>query len=358
MLGKGSSHWNKIFVDGMGSVKRQRRSRHIMSALVCGLDVHKDSTYATILNSEGKIVDQTRMENEKVASYLSQFKVGKVAMESSTAVASLYRQLKREGFDAVVSHPKKTKLIAEAKIKSDRVDSKAIAQLLRMDWLPLSYVPDEVVGALREKVRRRAFLVRERVKLRVKIKSYLTYQGLKWPEDHGLWTKNGRVWLHGLNLPPIESYLRLIDSLGEEIKLLSNELKGEAEEDENVRLLMTIPGIGYYSALLVKSEIGDVGRFPFAEKLCSYAGLVPSTYQSGGMVRHGSITKEGSRWLRWIMMECASTHVSKYDTWISRSYRCLAGRRGRKTARVAAARKLLVVCYSVLRNKRPFYDQP
>ena len=112
-------------VDGMGCVKRCGHLSHTMSALVCGLDVHKDSTYATILNSEGKIVDQTRMENEKVASYLSQFKVGKVAMESSTAVASLYRQLKREGFDAVVSHPKKTKLIAEAKIKSDKVDSKA-----------------------------------------------------------------------------------------------------------------------------------------------------------------------------------------------------------------------------------------
>ena len=98
-----------------------------MSALVCGLDVHKDSTYATILNSEGKIIDQTRMENEKVAAYLSQHKVGRVAMESSTAVAPLYRQLKKEGFDAVVSHPKKTKLIAEAKIKSDRVDSKVIA---------------------------------------------------------------------------------------------------------------------------------------------------------------------------------------------------------------------------------------
>jgi transposase len=164
-----------------------------MSALVCGLDVHKDSTYATILNSEGKIVDQTRMKNEKVDSYLSQHKVGRVAMESSTAVAPLYRQLKKEGFDAVVSHPKKTKLIAEAKIKSDRVDSKAIAQLFRMDWLPLSYVPVEDTGALREKVRRRAFLVRERVRLRVKIKSFLTYQGLKWPEDHGLWTKGGVV---------------------------------------------------------------------------------------------------------------------------------------------------------------------
>ncbi len=342
----------------MGSVIRRGRSRHIMSALVSGLDVHKEYTYATILNSEGKIVDQSRMENDKVASYLSQFKVGRVAMESSTCVAPLYRQLKKEGFDAVVSHPKKTKLIAQTKIKCDRVDSMAIAQLLRTDWLPLSYVPDEENDALREKVRRRAFLVRERVRLRVKIKSYLMYQGLKWPTDHGLWTKDGVVWLHGLNLAPVESYLRLIGLFSEEIKLLSKELQGLAREDEDVGLLMTIPGIGYYSALLICSEIGDVSRFAFGENLCSYAGLVPSTYQSGGVVCHGKITKEGSRWLRWIMMECASTHVAKYDTWISRSYRCLAGRRGKKTARVAAARKLLEVCYSVLKFKRPFYDQP
>ena len=146
--------------------------------------------------------------------------------------------------------------------------------------------------------------------------------------------------------------------MSEEINLLSKELKSEAEGDEDVRLLMTVPGVGYCLAFLVKSEVRVVGRFPFAEKLCSYAGLVPSTYQSGGMVRHGSIAKEGSRWLRWIMMECASTHVAKYDAWISRSYRCPAGRRGKKTARVAAARELLVVCYFVLKHEKPFYDQP
>lgn len=96
-------------------------------------------------------MNQTRMENSKVPTYLSHYGVQKVAMESSTAVAPMYRQLKKEGFDAVASHPKKTKLIAEAKIKGDRVDSKGIEQLLRIDWLPLSYVPDDETGALREK---------------------------------------------------------------------------------------------------------------------------------------------------------------------------------------------------------------
>jgi len=109
----------------MGSVKRARRSRHVMSTLVRGLDVHKDSTYATILNSEGRIVNQTRMSNERVFPYLSHFYVSKVGMESSNQIAPLFRKLTAKGYNVVVSHPKKTRCIAEDKIKSDRVGSGA-----------------------------------------------------------------------------------------------------------------------------------------------------------------------------------------------------------------------------------------
>ena len=341
----------------MRSVKRAGRSRHVMSALVCGLDVHKDSTYATILSPEGKIVNQTRMTNERVLPYLSHFKVCKVGMESSNQIAPLFRQLTSKGYDVVVSHPKKTRYIAEAKIKSDRVDSKAIAELVRLDALPLAYFPTGEIAKLREKVRRRAFLVRERVKLRVKVKSVLTYEGLKWPTEHGLFTKKGVEWLHGLNIDSIESYIRILKALDEEIKLLSKELVGVAEDDEEIKLLMTIPGIGYYTAVLMKSEIGDIDRFPFPERLCSYAGLVPSTHASGKSVWHGGITKEGSRWLRWVMVEAAQTHVHKYDTSITRAYNRIAGKRGKKVATVAAARRLLMVSFSVLKNKKPYYDQ-
>ncbi len=328
-----------------------------MSAFVCGLDVHKDSTYATILSPEGKIVNQTRMSNERVLSYLSRFSVAKVGMESSNQIAPLYRKLASNGYSVVVSHPKKTRYIAEAKIKCDRVDSKAIAELVRLDALPLAYFPDRETAILREKVRRRAFLVRNRVKLRVKIKSVLTYEGLKWPSDHGLFTKKGVEWLRSLNLQPVESYLRIMKPLDDEILLLSRELRRIAGDDEDVRLLMTIPGIGYYTALLMKSEVGDVNRFVFPERLCSYAGLVPSTHASGRTVRHGGITREGSKWLRWVMVEAAQTHVHKYDTSITRAYNRIAERRGKRIAVIAAARKLLMCSYSVLRNKRPYYDQ-
>jgi len=154
-----------------------------------------------------------------------------------------------------------------------------------------------------------------------------------------------------------ECYLRILKPLDEEISLLSKELVGIAEGDEDVKLLMTIPGIGYYTAVLMKSEIGDINRFVFPERLCSYAGLVPSTHASGKSVWHGSITKEGSRWLRWVMVEAAQTHVHKYDTSITRAYNRIAERKGKKIAMVAAARKLLMCSFSVLKNKRPYYDQ-
>ena len=98
------------------------------------------------------------MSNEKVLSYLSRFNVGKVAMESSNQVAALYRKLESKGYTVIVSHPKKTRYIAEAKIKSDRVDSKVIAELTRLDALPLAYMPEKEIANLREQVRRRAFL--------------------------------------------------------------------------------------------------------------------------------------------------------------------------------------------------------
>jgi len=117
--------------------RRERaRSGHRMSAPICGLDVHKQSTYATILDSDGKIVNQRRMDNDRVSYYLSNYRIDRIGMESSNQVASLYRTLTREGYKVSVSHPKKTRYIAEAKIKSDRVDSKTIAELVRLDALP------------------------------------------------------------------------------------------------------------------------------------------------------------------------------------------------------------------------------
>lgn len=118
---------------------------------------------------------------------------------------------------------------------------------------------------------------------------------------------------------------------------------------------MTIPGVDYYIALLMKVEIGEVGQFRSGDRLASYAGIVPITYSSGKITRHGRITRDGSAWLRWAIVEATLVHL-RYDTPVTRFYHRVAEKRGSKTARVAAARKLLTVCWSVLRNRRPYFN--
>jgi len=242
-----------------------------MSAYI-GLDVHKDFTFATVLDQTGRVVVQRKLPNELVSGFVGNFRVEKIGLEASTYVAPLYRALVNSGFRVEVSHPKKTRYIAEARIKSDKVDSRAIAELVRLDSLPKSYMPPPDIAALREKVRRRAFLVRERAKLMAKIRGVLAYEGVKPPDGCGLFTRKGVDWLISLGLEPINCYLRVIEVLNGEIRRLNLELKCLASLDEDVRLLMTIPGIGYYTALLIKAEVGDVNRFKSGEHLCSYAG--------------------------------------------------------------------------------------
>jgi len=106
----------------------------------------------------------------------------------------------------------------------------------------------------------------------------------------------------------------------------------------------------------MKAKIGDIHRFSSGDHLASYAGLVTSTMSSGGVERHGGITRQGSRWLRWVMVEAAMVHVHRYDSSITRAYHRIVERRGKHVATVAAARKLTMVCYSALVHGRPYFN--
>ena len=151
----------------------------------------------------------------------------------------------------------------------------------------------------------------------------------------------------------LEGYLCVLETLKHEIRSASKRVRQLAEDDQDSRLLMTIPGVGYYSALLIKSEIGDVKRFPSAKQLCSYAGLVPSTHASGNVCYHGHITKQGSRWLRWILIE-AAIHAAKRTGPLRRFYYKVERKKGGKVAKVATARKLLEWIYHMLRDGKTF----
>ena len=143
--------------------------------------------------------------------------------------------------------------------------------------------------------------------------------------------------------------------LNDEINTVSKRILLLAKEDENAKLLMTIPGIGYYSALLIVSEVGDIDRFPDSCHLCSYAGLIPSSRSSGGMTYHGSITKTGSRYLRWIMLECVHAHIrNEKNSNIAQFYYRIAKKKRNSKAAVAAASKLMKVVYWIMKERRMY----
>jgi transposase len=329
--------------------------------LYTGLDLHRSFSYITTMNDKGEIVGQKKLpSNGEIAEFLKEFDdTMEVAIEASPSWYWLYDNLEGEGFDVKLSHPLKTKAIASAKVKTDKVDSVTLAHLLRSALLPLSYVPEKPVRLNRELLRYRASLVKVQTGLKNKIHTVLAKNNVS--HDYtDLFGREGMAFLHSLSLPEnykiaLKGYLTVLENVRGEIKLASRKVQQLAEEDQGAVLLMTIPGVGYYSALMIKSEMGDVKRFPSAKQLCSYAGLVPSTYASGNTSYHGHITKQGSRWLRWILIE-AAIHAVKRPGPLRRFYFKIERKKGGKVAKVATARKLLEWIYHMMRDNKSFKE--
>jgi len=329
--------------------------------LYTGLDFHRSFSYITTMNDRGEIVGQKKLpSNGEIVDFLKGYKDSmEVAIEATPSWYWLYDCLEGEGFDVKLSHPLKTKAIAYAKVKTDKVDSATLAHLLRSDLLPLSYVPEKPIRLNREFLRYRASLVKIQTGVKNKIHMILAKNNVN--HDYSdLFGKAGMAFLHSLSLPEsykiaLEGYLTVLDTAREEIKAVSRRVQQVAEQDHDAMLLMTIPGVGYYSALLIKSEIGDVKRFPSAKQLCSYSGLVPSTHASGNVCYHGHITKRGSRWLRWIMIE-AAIHAVKRPGPLRRFYHKIERKKGGQIAKVATARKLLEWIYHILRDGKSYQE--
>ncbi len=325
--------------------------------LYVGIDLHKEKVYGIVMNENGKLIKKEKFENEpeKFHKFLKDMEKAIVAIESTGFATPIYDFLKENGYETKVAHPLKTRAIAEAKIKTDKIDAKILADLLRSDLLPSSYIPSKEIRKIRDMTRHRAYMVRFRTRLKNKIHAELAKRWIKTKGN--IFTKNGIEWLRSLGIESINRYLDVMEILNEKIREISLKIKEIAKENEDAKLLMTIPGINYYSAMLILAEIGDVKRFPDSHKLCAYAGLVPSTYQSGNKTYHGHITKQGNKWLRWILIQCVHIHI-KYDTHLTRFYKRIARRRGKKIAVVATASKMLRVIYQMLINKEEFKPFP
>lgn len=325
-----------------------------------GVDLGKRKAVVVKKDSHGKITGKATLPVTQAAleSYFSkQDRKSKVVVEATGNWMYLYETIERYTPDVVLAHPLKTRAIAEARIKTDSIDATTLAELLRLDGIPAAYIPPLEIRDTRELLRYRASLVSVRVGLKNKIHAVLTKNGIECTFSDVL-GKASQQWLKNLTLRPyyrqeLDGYLRVAEVLAVLIAEITTTIKAVVAENAQAQLLMSLPGISYYSALLILSEIGEIERFPDAKRLCSYAGLVPSIYSSGSKTYHGRITKQGSKWLRWILVE-ASTHAANGDAHLQSLYRRVSRRRGRSTARVAVARKVLTIIYAMLKRNQPF----
>jgi transposase len=266
-----------------------------------GLDVHRE--FAQVAIWEDGIVRQTgRIATTPEAFRLfagSLCETDEVAIEATCNTDAIARLLERHVGRVVVSNPQKTRTIAAAKVKTDKVDAQVLAQLLAAGFLPSVWLADDETHALRREVARRAHVVRQRTRLKNRVQSIL-HRNLvpRCPAaDH--FGDNGRAWLAEQDLPvderrAAEALLRQLDFHGEELKLIDGELARVALRREEVKRLMTIPDVDATVALSIVAAVGDFGRFSSPDKPVSYLGLNPRVRQSGGQpASHGRITKQG-----------------------------------------------------------------
>ena len=258
--------------------------------------------------------------------------------------------------DVKLAHPYKTRAIAEARIKNDSLDAKMLAHLLRANLIAESYVPLKEVRELRDLTRTRKSLIEDRNRLKNRVHAILAKNGIiDYPNP---FTKKGREFLESADIPEtdrelLNTNLSIIDKINEEIKKIDRIIVEKAKQNDDAILLTTIPGVSYYSTLLIKAEIGDVNRFPNKFKLISYAGLCPSIKQSGNKEIKGHITKQGSRMLRWILIQCANVAI-RHDEYLRNFYLRIKKRRGHNIAIVATARKMLVCIYYMLKRREVY----
>jgi len=324
-----------------------------------GVDYHKHYSVTTMMDEAGRIVGRQKIRNDPdslLAFADSLPEDSKIALEATNGWYYFYELLEAR-CPIVLAHPLRTRAIAEARIKTDKIDSTILAHLLRTDLLPTSYIAAKEIRDTREILRYRASLISLRTSLKNKVHAILDKNGIRISVSN-IFGKKAVQRLRELSLrdcyrEEIDGYLRLMETL----KTLTGETDRTIEKlvgmSPEASLLLSIPGIGHYSALLITSEIGDVTRFPSAKKLCSYAGLVPSVHSSGGKTRYGSITKQGSKWLRWILIEL-SHHFINSSPRMKGLYGRVAYKHGKNTARVAVAREMLKIIYAMLMQKRPY----
>jgi transposase len=333
-----------------------------------GVDIHKRYSVLVAVDERGRELARGRINGNSAFGF-AQFFAGlegksKVVVEACWNWGRIHDLLEEieQVEEVVLAHPLKTRLIADAQIKTDGLDAQALATLLRGDLIARAYVPTKATRQRKEVLRQRLYWARLRTRIRNRIHGLIDRQReLEMPQCSDLFGRKGLIALNKLSLSEPDATL-----LREELDLLAliqNQIRQQEArivefntKDESTLRLQSIPGMGKILAAVAAAEIDSVERFSTSAKLCAYAGLVPRTHASGGKVYQGPLLKSRNKWLQWAFIEAAWVAVgcSSYFGGLYRQHR--ARGKNANVAITSIARRICQISWTLLKERRDFYE--
>lgn len=325
-----------------------------------GVDLHKEQSWFYVLNEVGSKVDSRSILNspELLKKYLRAIPEPFILAVEATYnwyffvdIAEIYAK------EVYLANSYELKAFAKRHKKTDKIDARLIADIMRKGYLPVVTIPDKETRKTKEILHYRMNLVKDRSRVIFRLKNLLDKLGKNSMGNFVTYKRLHRIPREDITPDYrriISGYIERIEYLNKKINLSDAFLKERVLEDCDVANLKTIPGLDYFSAALIKTEIIDISRFASFSKLCAYAGLSPRVQQSARKKIHGPLNINRRKNLRWILLEVVF-HFIRALPKNSSKYSILKRKKGANTAKVALARDMLKIIYHILKEKRPFY---
>jgi transposase len=320
-----------------------------------GIDLHRVTVVIAAVNDAGEAMAPVTIRCQDATAIIEAVKnlgAFRAVIEASGTYRWLYDLLRPYG-TVLLAHPHRLHAMIQRRTKTDKLDAQLLANLLRFNQIPLAYIPPEPYHQLRELTRCRARLGRDLAKAKIKLRAILARRNMEAPYQVPF-GRRGLAWFAQQDFGPIENLVRdellgRFQHFSRQIMVLDRRLTDVQAGFPQTEALLDIYGIGLFSALMIVAELGEVERFRSAKQVGAYTGLTSRVHQSGGHCYRGSITRQGSPWLRWVLVEAAMKAIRR-DVALKNFYTRVRKRSGAKIARVAAARKLAEICWKRLRR--------
>lgn len=332
-----------------------------------GVDLHKKTISLCVVGVAGgkrQVLARKRFyckTTEAIRAYFEQLDTFQVVVEATSNYEWFLLLVEDLADRCVLAHPQKLRIIAESKHKSDKIDAQILAEFLAIDMIPEAYRPSPRIRQYRVLVRHRRWISGRITSIKCKLRNKAAHYNA---DIAALFSARGQEHLSEIAMSVADRFetqqlLAQWELFGKQLAAVNKELrefckKAPAAEREARAVLDSMPEVGTVTIDVVVSELGDWRRFRSAKRVVSYAGLDPGSRESAGKARQLGISKEGSRLLRWAMIETAWRLVNKYRRWKRLFERLKKNTGSEKQAIVGVARHVLCVMFALLRDGQAY----